>query len=85
MQNGVVSNKSGKGNIENVAVDYFDELLRKAFIQPSRVPGLCRVDDMLRDIALYIGPMPPPKERVCDSMSKNKSRLIDQRLVKVKL
>uniref|UniRef100_A0A0E0IZF6 Uncharacterized protein n=1 Tax=Oryza nivara TaxID=4536 RepID=A0A0E0IZF6_ORYNI len=60
----VVSENCMKNSIENVATDYFDDLVRKAFIQPSHIPGLYKVDDMLRDIALYIGPMPVPKTRI---------------------
>uniref|UniRef100_A0A0E0MDP2 Uncharacterized protein n=1 Tax=Oryza punctata TaxID=4537 RepID=A0A0E0MDP2_ORYPU len=65
MSNGVVVSDNGmKNSIENIATDYFDDLVRKAFIQPSHIPGLYRVDDMLRDIALCIGPMPVPKTRI---------------------
>lgn len=49
----VVSENCMKNSIENVATDYFDDLVRKAFIQPSHIPGLYKVDDMLRDIAVH--------------------------------
>uniref|UniRef100_A0A0D9XQ73 NB-ARC domain-containing protein n=1 Tax=Leersia perrieri TaxID=77586 RepID=A0A0D9XQ73_9ORYZ len=64
ISNSVISSNGMENSIENVATDCFDDLVRKAFIQPSPIPGLYRVDDILRDIALYIGPMPIPKTRI---------------------
>lgn len=80
MRNGPISDKGTKTSIENVAAEFFDDLLRKAFIQPNQVSGLYKVNDMLRDIALYIGPVPLPKTRMCKSRNKNyqTSRFIDQ-------
>ncbi|CAM0153088.1 unnamed protein product [Urochloa decumbens] len=78
VRHGAIRDKGCKTSIENVAADCFDDLLRKAFIQPSQVPGFYKVDDMLRDTALYIGPTPLPKTRMHKSWNKNHktSRLI---------
>ncbi|TVU25897.1 hypothetical protein EJB05_28416, partial [Eragrostis curvula] len=79
VHNGIVGNRGLENSMENIAADCFDDLLRKAFIQPSQVPGLYCVDDMLRDIALHIGPMRLPKTWMRNSTRKNRyqiSRLI---------
>ncbi|TVU25898.1 hypothetical protein EJB05_28417, partial [Eragrostis curvula] len=86
VHSGVVGNSGGRNSAENVAADCFDDLLRKAFIQPSQVPGLYIVDDMLRDVALHIGPMPLPKPRMQNSTNNKRyqvSRLIDRTLLQV--
>jgi hypothetical protein len=69
VRNGPISDKGRTTSIENVAAECFDDLLRKAFIQPNQVSGLYEVNEMLRDIALCIGPVPLPKTR---SKSRNK-------------